>query len=291
MLEPLFKTTARSLVLLLVACGTRAPERDDKKPSPPPSPPRVVEIPERDTLRQVELPEPEIALPRQLAFEVIELGQGKRQPLQYAFTSGPARLVTRTQLTSRELRDGTWHDPTKQPSQPSELVATIDGSGGISVRAASADAELALTLDARGQLAGFPTRDASAEDVAQRLLATIVPVPDQEIGVGARWRVVTALRQQGVVLRQTATYTLVSRGKARWKIDVDIQRLAEPQRLGDIELVAIVRRLRGTFEIDPSVPFPQTGTLAVESTVHARSRGGAENIVEDTGTIELLSGR
>jgi len=275
------------IALLLVACGTRTPERDRHEPtrdksaatSPVAAAPTPASAP-----RTVEISEPPIALPRELAFELLEPGKGARAPLRYAFEAGTLRFVTRTELTSRELVDGTWREPaTAQPST-SELGVNVERDGRVVMRAANAS-DLAITLDARGRTPELATHASAAEDVVQRMLATVVPLPEQPVGLGARWRVVTALRQQGAVLKQTATYTLAARD-SRWTIAVDVQRLAEPQRVMGVELVAIVRRLQGTFELDPTRPFPRTGTLAVTSTVHART-GSRETIVEDTGTIEL----
>lgn len=310
--------TWRWTLVLLVACGTSKSERDDKevgarspapevtsqRPStqaPPtqPTPPRVVQI-----------PEPAIVLPRELAFEVLERGRGKPVALRYAAKAGDtSRFVMRTELTSRELAGGTWQGPNKLPAILTPFDVTVESGQRIRVEprtgeidgkasahadaylagwAAIVDRAFAIEVDARARVAGVADRDAGADEIVQRLLATAVPVPEEPIGEGARWRVVTALRQQSAVLKQTATYTLVSRTNRRWKIAVDIQRLAERQQIGSTELVAIVRRLQGTVEIDPGQPLPTLGKLSVQSTVHVRE-GDRETIVEDTGTIALSS--
>jgi len=287
------------VAVLLVACGTKRPERDDKPVanSTPPAPPRVVNI-----------AEPAVAMPRELAFDVLDAGKGERRVLRYALAAAGSKATLRTELSSRELADGAWRGPNKLPAIVSSLDITAATDGHVVVRplagsidgaaSAAVDAYLApwqeiagksfeITFDARGRLGGLADHDASWDELAQRLLATIVPVPDAALGEGARWRIITAFRQQGAVLEQTATYTLVSAGPP-WKIDVDIQRLAERQQIGAVELVAIVRRLQGTLEIDPALPAPKLGRLSVESTVHVRS-GGRENIVEDTGTIDVTA--
>lgn len=308
--------TWRWIVVLLVACGTSTSERDGKDtgkqpsaqsttPSTPTRPPLPATPP-----RVVQIPEPAIALPRELAFEVLAPGKGKRAALRYAPEIGDAsRFVLRTALTSRELVEGTWIGPTKLPAIVTPFDVTVETTERVRVEpragridgqtSATADAYLAawsalvdrsfaIGLDARARVTGPADADAGSDDLVQRLLATAVPVPEQPIGVGARWRVVTALRQQSAVLKQTATYTLVSRTNRRWKVAVDIQRLAERQQIGSTELVAIVRRLQGTVEIDPTKLLPAAGKLSVQSTVHVRE-GERESIVEDTGSIELSS--
>lgn len=282
------------IVLVLVACGTHASERgahdtrDNTHDKPGATSPVAATPAFASAPHPVEISEPPIALPRELAFELLDSGkpgkQDARAPLRYALVPGASRFVTRSELTSRELVDGTWREPTRSPPTTSELGVKVERGGHVVMRAANAN-ELAIALDERGRTSELAAHATDAEDIVQRMLATVVPLPEQPLGLGARWRVVTALRQQGAVLKQTATYTLVARGP-RWTIAVDVQRLAEPQRVMGVELVAIVRRLQGTFEVDPRQPFPHTGKLTVTSTVHART-GSRETIVEDTGTIEL----
>lgn len=305
--ETLSQSMLRWLWVLLVACGTSKSDRDrDRIASTPPA----ATSPTAKPARAAVLAEPDVPLPRELAFEVVDAGAKERSALRYTLAAGSSKLVVRTALSSRELVDGAWRGPTRLPAITTELEASIGRDGRVALRplpqaadgggpAAAAGAgylepwqalvgrSFELAIDARGRVDGVVGHDASWDELIQRLFATVVPLPDEPIAEGARWRVVTALRQQQAVLKQTATYTLVSR-RMPWEIAIDIQRLAERQVIGDVELVAIVRRLRGTVAIDPARPWPVRGTLTVESTVHVRS-GSREHIVEDTGTVELSS--
>jgi hypothetical protein len=297
----------RWLLLLVVACGTNRSGHDEtKQGAQAGSAASSGSAAGSNTRRVVELPEPEVALPKELAFELLEAGADGRTALRYALAAEKSHYVIRTELTTRELDGGVWGAPSKLPAlitaldvgverdrrtswQPAQ--GSLDGAASPAAQAylepwnALAGRAFDVPLDVRGRLTAPVDHDAASEELVQRLLATVVPLPEQPIGVGARWRVVTALRQQSAVLKQTATYTLVS-AQRPWKIAVDIQRLAESQRFGDVELVAIVRRLTGTVEVDPQRPLPVAGTLEVKSTVHVRS-GNRENIVEDTGSVKI----
>lgn len=299
----------RWLLLLVLACGTSKSGHDETKQGTHGGSGVASGSADRSPARRVvELPEPKVALPKELAFELLDAGAegARRTALRYALAAEPSHYVIRTELTTRELDGGIWRAPSKLPALITALDVGVDRDGNASWQpirgsldgSASATAQaylgpwdalagrsFGLPLDARGRLTTAVDHDDPSEELVQRLLATAVPLPEQAIGEGAKWRVVTALRQQSAVLRQTATYTLVS-ARAPWKIAVDIQRLAETQRIGDVELVAIVRRLTGTVEVDPTRPLPIAGTLEVKSTVHVR-RGSSENIVEDTGRVKL----
>jgi hypothetical protein len=297
----------RWLLVLVVACGTSKSGHDEPKQVKKAGSDAIGSAEGSNTPRVVELPEPEVALPKELAAELLDAGaEEHRSALRYALAADTSHYVVRTELTTRELDGGAWRAPTKLPAIVTPLDVGVARAGGASWQplAGSIDGRadvtaqgylapwntlaghaFAIPLDPRGRLTAPVDHDASSDEMVQRLLAMAVPLPSEPIGEGAKWRVVTALRQQAAVIKQTATYTLVS-ARRPWKIAVDIQRLAEPQRFGDVELVAIVRRLTGTVEVDPARPLPVAGTLDVKSTVHVR-RGNRENIVEDTGTVKL----
>lgn len=278
------------LLVIATACGNGRTERNDKPA-------------EQGPMRSVQLPEPAIALPRELAFELLEAGGTERAPLRYTFAAASATLDTSTELTSRELVGDQWREPVELPAITTQLEITLAADGKATLQplaghaegsAAAAQEYLApwqalagkafvVTLDARGRLLDHGT---SPDELLQRLFVAFVPLPEEPIGIGGRWRVVTAFRQSGAVLKQTATYTLLSR--APLQVGVDIQQLAERQQLANVELVAIVRKLSGTIDLDPARPVAARGSLDVTSTVHVRASGG-EHITEDSGVVKLVT--
>lgn len=254
-------------------------------------------------------------------------GEAPHAIARYALASRETTFGVITQLASRRLAGTAWGERVTLPEITTTFVMSAAARDRIVGRAVAAEVaggatpeteqyvagwnaiagrRVVIALDDRGQLGkiSFPddpagtTSEAATDDLAQRLLGTLVPLPEEPIGVGASWRVVTILRQRPAVVKQTATYKLVKRTESAWTIDVDIARIGEAQTLLDpaipagtsIELVNLVRKLRGTIEIDPVAPFG-VGELAVESTMHlrvqAKARGAAEEILEDTGTIRL----
>ena len=99
-------------------------------------------------------------------------------------------------------------------------------------------------------------------------------------------------------MKQTATYTLLARTAQGWKVEIDLQRIGEAQTITDpavakdamVDLVALVRRYKGTLEVARDRALP-TGTIDFESSMHLRvqPRTGpvAEQILEDKGTVAL----
>jgi hypothetical protein len=311
-----------ALALVLFGCGG---SKEDRPPSPPATAPthRAIEV-ER-------FAGPPVVLPLEKEFVVLDGGQGAPHTLRYMLRPATTSYMAKTALTSRRLAGGTWTAAHAMPAIENGLAITVTAGDALVARvlpgvidgAATPDAQqylaawkpledrrLTLTVDARGRLGAIafaddPTTQRSAtekDEIVQRLLATLIPLPEEPVGVGAKWRVVTALRQRPAIVKQTATYTLEAITRDGWTIGVDVRRIGESQRLIEpalprdavVDLVALVRALHGSLAVDPRAVFG-AGELVVSSTIHVRAtaagRGASEEIVEDTGTITLSAAR
>jgi hypothetical protein len=274
---------------------------------------------------------PPVLLPQQKGFAILTTGKGAATELRYAPSSATTTYTLETKLTTRRLSQGKWGKPTAAPVIKNRFaVTTTDAAAPIGIKllpgevsgAPTADATqyldawkpledkaITVELDARGQLgvlrvdttARTPTdKPNETDELVQRLHALAIPVPQEPIAVGTQWRVVTVLRQRPAIVKQTATYTLLARTKTSWKIGVDILRVGEPQLLLEagmpkdtlVELVALIRKFKGTLTVDPTRGLP-TGKLTVESSLHIQmsSKDGSrsEDIVEDSGTVTLTA--
>lgn len=273
------------------------------------------------------LPQPVVDLPKQQAFRVLAPGTGELATLRYSVGQDEATTRIEMVLTSRRMTGGAWSETTTLPPIRTALAVASTGSGQLRARPlagevvgtatpealaylsgwrASENRRMSIGFDARGQLGpiafgddpdGAHSREA-IDDLTQRLLSIMVPVPDEAVGVGASWRVVTVLNQHPVVVKQTATYTLLGRTTQGWKVGIDLQRIGEEQTITDpavakdalVDLVALVRRYQGTLEVAADRALP-TGTLEIESSMHLRiqPRTGpvAEQILDDKGTVVL----
>lgn len=296
-------------------------------PAPASAPPTRI-TPGPATPGAITLDEPRVSLPREESFQLLDPGKGRKATLRYALAAGTLASVVEINISSRQLaRDG-FTRPTALPAIRDGFAITIAAEqpnqlalralrGESATRSPEADAYLApwrkllenrhitAAVDPRGQLSTITflddragTRSARARDeLAQRLLAAIVPLPVEPVGTGASWRVATVLRQGPAYAKQTATYTLVSRTADRWKLRIKLQRVGEAQRVADpslpsgtiADLVALFRLLEGDVEVDPTYPLIAAGSLTVESRLHVRLQTPqqplTEQILEDTGKV------
>lgn len=293
--------------------------------------PATIDVTRTGSATPVKMAEPVVPLPKALGFELVSAGSGALAPLRYALAPGTIDYLLETRMKSRALQDGAWTTPIEQaPLRNGFAIAPGDKAGFLAVRALPieiigtktpeaaahaatwtknlANRRLAVTVDDRGQLGTLDfqddpnrTQDPSArEDATQRWLGTLVPLPAEPVGIGASWRVTTALRQGLAVMKQTGTYTLTARTPKAWTIHAVVRRDAEDQTVTDprfppgttTEVVAIVRTLEGDLTVMPARPLG-TGTLAVDSRAHLRitpPKGAmSENILEDTGSLVLTA--
>lgn len=270
---------------------------------------------------------PPIVLPKQELFRVIAKGKGAKATLRYAPLAAPVEHRLETKLVSRQLEGAVFGKPVTLPAIRDGFLLTPIAGKPLLVRPLAVelvgptqplaeqyvapwktklqDRRISLAIDPRGQLGAFGFNDdpanqrsASAKDeLAQRLLAIAIPVPAEPIAIGAKWEVVTVLRQGPIYVRQTGTYTLTARSKTAWKLHVKILRVAEEQRVIDpalpkgvtADLIALFRVLEGDVEVEPRWPLVARGSYTIESRLHAKlampGQPATEQVTEDTGTV------
>ena len=278
--------------------------------------------PERTTIES-----PPIVLPKQESFRLIAKGKGPKATLRYPPLAAQVEHRLETKLVSRQLEGAAFSKPvTLPPIRDGFLIQPIADKpllfrplavalGGpthplaeqyiASWKAKLQDRRISVALDVRGQLGAIIFNDDPAnqrsgpakDELVQRLLAMAVPVPTEPVAVGAKWDVVTVLRQGPIYVRQTGTYTLTSRTKTAWKLHVKLLRVAEEQRVTDpslpkgvtADLIALFRVLEGDVEIEPHWPLVARGSYSIESRMHAKLQApgqpAVEQITEDTGTV------
>lgn len=199
---------------------------------------------------------------------------------------------------------------------PAELVR--DGQAAPAIRAAEAyltrwrtlleRRRADLTVDDRGRFGELTlladpagaNPDDVRDELVQRWVGLAVPLPEAAVGIGARWKVVTMLRTGGAAVTQTASYHLTAIEGDRWELEVQLDRLGRPQDIDvpglpagtTAQLVALVRKVKGTITVSATCPLPIAGTLTAEVRSQARfvsTAGVRDQYSEDQATITLSS--
>ena len=314
-------------VLVSISCSDRAKPHDTPgSGSVGSARPAVLPSVKHYTADTIVIDTPPIVLPKQEAFRLLARGKGARAALRYRALAEPIEHHIETKLVSRQLENGAFGKPVTLPAirdgfhflpiagKPllaRPLAVAIDGPVTPFVEHYVApwktklqDRRISVALDPRGQLGAIVFNDdplnqrsaAAKDELVQRLLATTIPVPAEPVATGAKWEVITVLRQGPLYVKQTATYTLVARTKTAWKLHVKLLRVGEEQRVNDpsiprnvtADLIALFRLLEGDVEVEPRWPLVARGSYTIESRLHAKLQApgqpAVEQLTEDTGT-------
>lgn len=316
--------------LTLVACSSAAEPaelrpaapaepRPDAAPSALASAPRAL-APSRADAPPLDSPP---ALPARRSFTLESAGRAPRAPLRYAAAPTGLHYSVRAHLRARSFAPTPSPAPLEVPAITERFTMTptpgqraftwlgqlaqIEGDAALPYvarwRALLEGRRASLELDERGALgaltfANEPPGTAGRDELAQRLLGYLIPLPESPVGVGARWMVTTSLRQGSGVVEQTARYRLVARTGQTLRLAVDVRRVGDAQPLAaaglppgaTLELVALFRAVTGEVSLRLDAPLP-VGQLAIEARGHQRLRLAdgttSDTITEDLGTLEL----
>jgi len=176
------------------------------------------------------------------------------------------------------------------------------------------------TIDARGRIevlepvAGSEPKPGAhtRQEMLQILAESVVPLPEEPVGVGARWQVTMLMRRGAGMVNQVATYELVAvdqkaaKGQSgqgaspSWRIKATIDQDGEHQAISppelpdgvSAELLALLWRADGELEVSPQSLTPRSGKLAIQYSVHSRLASGGVSmdlLLETKGTIELAT--
>lgn len=140
-------------------------------------------------------------------------------------------------------------------------------------------AKMAATLSARGELKDMTME--LPEDVPDALRASLdstlsslkdvgpVVLPEEPIGVGARWQVGMTMSTGGLTLDQTAVYKLTARDGDRYELTYEIQQTGKPQEMhapnlppgAKLEVLSLTSKGTGAMAMDLTRIAPSKGSM------------------------------
>lgn len=153
------------------------------------------------------------------------------------------------------------------------------------------DAELDIPDDAPATMQSVLT---SMESQLQNLTA---PLPQEAVGVGARWTVATEAAISGIDAEITSTYTLVEIIDDRIVLDVELEQVASDQDLdvpgappgGALRLDSMRLSGSGRTVVDRGALFPRSAEISIsgESRMTIEENGATSEMVQD---LEMTMG-
>jgi hypothetical protein len=271
-------------VLMLAACG----DADDDSPEPADEQPEdVPEDLDDDEMAELEdemaagedeltdVPPPEVAL--------LDAGDDPQAPMRLSLDEGD-EMDTTLSITSEQAAEGMEDQP--PISQTIDLTLTVselaDGQATVDFEFTDASAEGMPEgqPDQSEQLIGLEgqmvlddrSRVVAATQTAQGLDEVLIPFPEEEVGPGARWEVVTESTPEFPVT-ETLTVELVEFDGQQYQLDVTVasEELEEPveqEGMPGQEMTIRDLTIAGEGEVQGALTdiFPTTASLVNETT-------------------------
>lgn len=246
--------------------------------------------------------------------KLLSAGQAPQEPLRLAIASGQEETMRMTMTMGMAMEmDGSPMMPyTKLPPtvmdmgidigtvekngdfrydfalDAVEVLASADSPPGLveAIRASMADLKGMSghsTVSNRGEVcdAAFKIPDnvsaqvkQTMEGMQQSLQQIAVPFPEEAVGVGAKWEVITRLdHAQGLTLTQTSTYEILERSGSTVKLATSVTQKAAPQEMhppglppgASVHLESMESSGAGTTVFDLAKVVPADGQMALST--------------------------
>ncbi len=134
--------------------------------------------------------------------------------------------------------------------------------------------------------------------VSQSFESMVTPLPQEAVGIGARWQVVSRLASGGADILQSAVYTLRSRSGARAGLDVAVVQVAAGDTIHTPQMPAgMSAKLKsfrsagsGGTQVDLQSVAPESGNLSLKRAVEITVQGSGaddESLVETTTAVTI----
>jgi hypothetical protein len=115
------------------------------------------------------------------------------------------------------------------------------------------------------------------EGTKQSLHQIASPLPEEPVGVGAKWETIMKLTQNGMVLNQTATNELVDLKGETGKITLKIKQSAAPQKITQngvtVDLKSLVSTGSGEMQFDLARLVPSLASVTLNSDSQMEAMG------------------
>jgi hypothetical protein len=136
--------------------------------------------------------------------------------------------------------------------------------------------------------------------MSQSVESMVTPLPNDAVGVGARWQVISRLATGGADILQSAVYTLKARNGSKATLDVTLLQLSASDTIHTAQMPAGMNAKvkafsssgSGTSQIDLKSVAPESGSMSLKTSMDIAVQGagagsGEESSVETTTTVRV----
>jgi hypothetical protein len=162
-------------------------------------------------------------------------------------------------------------------------AAALAGMYGLTYKMVVSDRGFVRSFDMLSAKPTNPTVGQWVKNVSDSFSKTSMPLPEEPVGVGAKWQSEGPLTSNGLTIDQSATYTLVSRTSGAFGVESDVKQSAKAQEIKNpmnpagpsMSLKSLDGQIRGKTETNGVMP--NKGEVAVHMTVDMLVEIGGPN--------------
>jgi uncharacterized protein DUF6263 len=153
----------------------------------------------------------------------------------------------------------------------SKGMAGLTGYAVVTSRGFTKEADINVPKDADPQMKQF------MDSIKQSLYQISAPLPEEAVGVGAKWDTVMQLTQNGMTLDQTATNELVDLKGDTGKLKLTLKQSAKPQKIAvngmDVNVLSLASNGTGETSLDFTRLVPSQATVTLHSDLKMEAGG------------------
>jgi len=220
--------------------------------------------------------QPEMVLPvARTTMEINSVSVSNEGDLRYEF-----------KVTDATVPDKESANPMMVQTMETELKKTVGMSGWavVTPRGFTKDAEISVPAGASQQLKQL------VDNLRQQVKQLSSPLPEEPVGVGAKWNVIMPLNTDALKLTQTAEYKLTNFEGNKGKLKIQVAQHAKKQKMNlpnlppgsSATLKSLKTEASGNAEFDLTQPVPKSDMkLATKMDMQVNAQGQSQNIITD----------
>lgn len=190
-------------------------------------------------------------------------------------------LAYETVITDASVAD----ESDAMPQMVEAMKATIEGLKGLSVTGTVSKRGLNLGTEVKTPADTNPQLRQALEQMKDALSNLGVVLPEEPIGLGAKWEVKQTIKSQGMTLDQTTTYELISLDGDRLTAKTTLAQVAANQQIQNpaipgatIDLIKLASKGTGEVVLDLGFFVPVRATLNLHNESNMSIDTGGQKI-------------
>jgi hypothetical protein len=265
----------------------------------------------------------------EIVVKLVEAGAEPRKPLRYQFKAGRKDKLVMDMKMSMTLAMGGASQPEtvlpisrttmqinsvsvspegnlKYEFEVTDAVVT-DKNGALPIVVSTMETELKKTVGMSGWAIVTPrgfTEDAEinvpegaspqlhqmVDNLRQQIRQLSSPLPEEPVGIGAKWEVTMPLNTDALKLIQTASYELKTLEGTTGKLGIQVAQTAKPQQMNlpnmppgtKTTLTSLKTKASGTANFDLTQPVPKSElSLATNMKMNVSAQGQSSDVTTD----------